>query len=120
MSRKVTTIKELQKAIVAFRDARDWRQFHTPKDCALSLVLEAAEVLEHFQWKKTPEEVEVYVKSAKNEVAEELMDVLYWTLLMSYDLGINVGKSFKKKMIKNAQKYPVDKARGRATKYTKL
>jgi NTP pyrophosphatase (non-canonical NTP hydrolase) len=80
---------DLTKRIIAFRDARDWKQFHNPKDMALSLVLEAAEVMEHFQW-KDKQETELYLQTNKKEVGEELADVLYWVLLMSNDLEIEV------------------------------
>ena|SRR3989338_832946 len=112
-------LEELTKRIIAFRDARDWKQFHNPKDVALSLVLEATEVLEHFQWKNQAE-IEKYVKSNKKEIGEELADVLYWVLLMSHDLKINIKKSLEKKIAKNKVKYPVEKAKGNATKYNKL
>src|SRR3989338_2036279 len=112
-------MKELIAKIIKFRDARDWKQFHNPKDVALSLVLESAEVLEHFQW-KTKEEIEEYVKTAKNEIGEELADVLYWVLLLSNDLEIDVLDALDSKMKKNEQKYPVDRAKGRHTKYTDL
>lgn len=112
-------IQDLTSRIVAFRDARDWKQFHNPKDCAISLALEAAEVLEHFQW-KNKEEMEVYVKTNKAEISEELADVLYWVLLMSKDLDIDVLEALDKKMKKNEDKYPVEKAKGKHTKYTEL
>jgi NTP pyrophosphatase (non-canonical NTP hydrolase) len=112
-------IDELAKKIVAFRDARDWKQFHNPKDVAISLALEASEVLEHFQW-KNKEEIEKYVKTNKGDVGEELADVLYWVLLMSHDLNIDILDALDKKMEKNEKKYPVEKAKGRHTKYTKL
>jgi len=83
---------------------------------AIGLALEAAEVLEHFQW-KNEREMEEYIKIHKKDIGEELSDVLYWVLLMSYDLRIDLVKAFNKKMIKNAQKYPVKEARGRHTKY---
>lgn len=112
-------IEDLTNRILAFRDARDWKQFHNPKDCAISLALEAAEVLEHFQW-KSKEEMDVYVKTNKAEISEELADVLYWVLLMSKDLDIDVLDALDKKMKKNEDKYPVEKAKGKHTKYTEL
>jgi 8-oxo-dGTP pyrophosphatase MutT (NUDIX family)/NTP pyrophosphatase (non-canonical NTP hydrolase) len=115
----VMTIDELQKKVIDFRDKRDWKQFHNPKDLALSLTLEASEVLEHFQW-KSAKEIDNYTKSHKGEIAEELSDVLYWVLLMAYDLDINIVNSFKKKMEQNEKKYPVEKAKGSHKKYTKL
>lgn len=99
--------QELQKQIIAFRDARGWQKAHAPKDSAISLSLEAAELLEHFQW-KTDEQFREYLKTNKDEVADELIDVLYWVLLMCHDLDIDITKEFKRKMSKNAQKYPLD------------
>lgn len=110
---------ELTKKIIAFRDKRDWKQFHNPKDVALSLVLEATEVMEHFQW-KSKEEMEKYIKTNKIEIGEELADVLYWVLLMSHDLNINILEALEKKIIKNEEKYPVEKVRGRHNKYNNL
>ena len=112
-------IDKLKEAVVAFRDARDWKQFHNPKDSAISLALEAAEVLEHFQW-KNKEEMEVYVKEHKDDVAEELADVLYWILLMTNDLDIDISDAFMKKLEKNGEKYPIEKSRGSIKKYTEL
>lgn len=112
-------LDEITKRIVAFRNARDWKQFHNPKDLSLSLVLEATEVMEHFQW-KSKEEIEKYIIEAKGEIGEELADVLYWVLLMSHDLKIDVLSAVDKKMRKNEAKYPVEKAKGKHTKYNKL
>lgn len=112
-------INELTKRIIAFRDTRDWKQFHNPKDLAISLVLEASEVMEHFQW-KNKDEMEKYIKSNKSAIGEELADVLYWVLLMSHDLKINVLNALEKKIEKNEDKYPVEKAKGKHTKYNKL
>ncbi len=110
---------EFTKRIVTFRNARDWKQFHNPKDLSLSLVLEATEVMEHFQW-KNKEEIEKYVVEAKGEIGEELADVLYWVLLMGHDLNIDLLDALDKKMKKNEAKYPVEKVKGRHTKYNKL
>ena len=112
-------IRELTKKVNEFRDARDWKQFHNPKDMALSLCLEAAEVLEHFQW-KNGEALNSYVASHKEELGDELSDVLFWVLQISSDLGIDIGEAFMAKLEKNAQKYPVEKSKGKATKYTEL
>jgi len=112
-------IESLTKKIISFRDARDWEQFHNPKDVAISLSLEAAELLEHFQW-KNPAEIEKHIKTNKSEISEELADVLYWVLLLSHDLKIDPLSALSKKLKKNAKKYPVSKAKGRHTKYTGL
>jgi len=115
----MSNISEITKRIIAFRDARDWKQFHNPKDLALSLVLEASEVMEHFQW-KNPKEIEEYLKTNKTDIGEELADTLYWILLMGNDLGIDVMKALENKIEKNEAKYPVEKAKGKHTKYDKL
>lgn len=112
-------IQKLIEKIIAFRDARNWKQFHNPKDLAISLMLEAAEVVEHFQWKNA-EEMAKHVTEHKEEVAEELADTLYWVLLLSHDLDIDLVGAFDKKMQKSEQKYPVDRAKGKHTKYTEL
>lgn len=112
-------INDLTKRIIAFRNARDWKQFHNPKDVSLSLVLEATELMEHFQW-KSKEEMEKYVIINKTEISEELADVLYWVLLMSHDLKIDVLKALERKIKINEDKYPVSKAKGKHTKYNKL
>jgi NTP pyrophosphatase (non-canonical NTP hydrolase) len=113
------TIEELQKKITEFRDARDWKQFHNPKDIAISLSLEAGELMEHFQW-KNKEEMAKHVKTHKKEISEEMADIFYWVLLASADMEIDLEKAFKEKMKINEKKYPVSKAKGKHTKYTEL
>ncbi len=113
----MSDINQLTERIQNFIKERDWNQFHNPKDLALSLVLESAEVMEHFQWKNN-EEMQEYIKFHKNEIGEELSDVLYWVLLMSHDLDIDIKKAFEDKMLKNEAKYPIDKAKGKHDKYT--
>ena len=113
------SIQRLTQKIVEFRDNRDWKQFHNPKDLALSLVLEASEVLEHFQW-KNGEDIGKHVEKNKEDISEELADVLYWILLISHDLGIDIDKSLERKLEINDKKYPVEKSKGKSTKYNKL
>ncbi|HHT9138867.1 MAG TPA: nucleotide pyrophosphohydrolase [Candidatus Wunengus sp. YC60] len=115
----MSDIKALTEKIVKFRDARDWKQFHNPKDMSLSLVLEATEVMEHFQWRSL-EEMKTYVKSHKHEIGEELADVLYWVLLMSSDLKIDIKDALEKKLRVQEKKYPIEKAKGSHKKYTEL
>lgn len=112
-------LDSMRRRILAFRDARNWKQFHNPKDTAMSLVLEAAELLEHFQWKSS-EEIDNHVKEKHSDVGDELADVLYWVLLISYDLNIDLEKAFEEKMKKNEKKYPVHKSKDKHTKYTDL
>ena len=115
----MSDIERLTKTLLAFRDARDWKKFHKPKDLALSLVLEAAEVLEHFQW-KSEREIENYIKNHKKDIGDELADVFNWVLLLSNNLGIDIVSASESKIKQNEVKYPVEKAKGRATKYDRL
>lgn len=112
-------LQTLTQKVIKFRDERDWAQFHNPKDLALSLMLEAAEVLEIFQWKQADAMAET-VKTRHHELADELADVLYWTLLMAHDLKIDLSSALEAKLAANARKYPVEKAKGSHKKYTQL
>jgi len=113
------TLAELTRLAIQFRDERDWKQFHNPKDMALSLVLESAEVLELMQW-KNGQELQKHLEQKGASLGEELADVLFWVLAMAEDFHIDLGGAFKQKLIKNAQKYPIEKAKGVSTKYTEL
>ncbi len=112
-------IKKITEKIKKFRDERDWLQFHNHKDMALSLVLEATEVLEHFQWKSS-EEVVDHGKVSKEELSDELADVAMYLFELTDNLGIDLKKAIESKLKKNARKYPVEKAKGKHTKYNKL
>ena len=115
----MSDLRKLQDRIVQLRNDRDWQQFHTPKDMAISLSLEASEVLELFQW-KSHEEIEQYLKTHKQDLSDELADALAYLLLIANDLDIDLPQAFEKKMQKNEAKYPVSKAKGKHTKYTEL
>ncbi len=115
----MSELNEFMQKIVAFRDERDWRQFHTPKDLAISLMLEAAEVAEHFQW-KSEEEMREYANSKRDELGDELADVLSYLLLISHEFGIDLAEAFRRKTSKAAEKYPVEKAKGNHKKYSEL
>lgn len=112
-------VDRLTAAVVRFRDERDWKQFHNPKDVALSLLLEAGELLEIFQW-KDPAGVAEAAQARRDDIADELADVLSYALLMAHDLGIDVSAALQAKLRRNALKYPVDKAKGSSSKYTDL
>lgn len=109
-------IKDITRKIIELRDSHYRKQFHNPKDLALSMVLEATDLLEHFQWKST-EEIEQYVNDHKEEIGEVLADVLYWVLLMSHDLKINVIEALGKKIEKNESSYPIEEFEGKRTKH---
>jgi NTP pyrophosphatase (non-canonical NTP hydrolase) len=95
---------------------RDWSQFHDPKNLAISLQLEASEVLELFQWTKDNQ-----IKEGKEfEINDELADVFYWTVMLANHYNIDLVDALAKKMDKNEAKYPIEKARGKADKYTEL
>ena len=113
----MTDLEALQQAVLKFRDDRDWKQFHNPKDCAISLSLEASEFLELFQWKNA-EEIEQMLQSKRVDVEDELADVLYWVLLLAYDLNVNLSDALRAKIEKTEKKYPIEKAKGRHSKYT--
>ncbi len=112
---------DLMRAVVAFRDAREWRQFHNPKDLAISICLEAAELLEPFQWKR-PDEIAAFLAEGENlrRVGQEMADVLILLISMADVLGIDLIEAARAKLEVNAHKYPVERARGSAAKYDAL
>lgn len=107
---------ETIRRVVKFRDDRNWRQFHTPKDLALSLSLEAAELLEVFQWSGA--DLECVEK--RDQIQEELADVLSYCILMADICGFDLDAIMNEKVTRNEAKYPVEKAWGNSTKYTEL
>src|SRR5438270_12800741 len=98
-------ITELTKMILQFRDARNCKQFHNPKDMAISQSLEVAELLELMQWKNGTT-LNDYLQEQQKDVGEELSDILYWVLLIAHDLRIDLGHAFVEKMALNEVKYP--------------
>lgn len=110
---------DILKKIRSFRDERDWMQFHDPKNLAVSISIEAAELLEHFQW-KDEKAVEQYVRNNRGEISDEIADVALYLAELADNLGIDLIKAMENKLEKNAKKYPVAKAKGVATKYNKL
>ena len=107
---------KLTENLLAFRDARDWQQFHNPKDLALSLSIEAAELLECFQWKSA----EVAVEVNKEKIIEELADVAIYLKLMAHELDVDLDEAVRLKIISNEKKYPVEKSKGNSNKYTEF
>ena len=111
----------LHERVRAFRDERDWRRFHTPKDLAVSLSIEAAELLEHFQWRTDAEvTADLADPGRRDEVASEMADVLILLLSAADVVGVDLHAATLAKIEENARKYPVERARGRADKYDKL
>lgn len=108
---------ELLKQLIDFRRERDWEQFHHPKDVAISLAIEAAELLEWFQW-RNPQEIQQMLGTDKREALEdEIADVAVYLSYLCHDLDIDLSQAVQRKMEKNAAKYPVEKVKGRADKY---
>ena len=112
-------LAELQDAVEAFVAERDWAQFHTPKNLALSVAIEAAEIMEHFQW-CTGEESQALAAPKRALVAHEIGDVLIYLLRLARVLDIDPVTAATDKLAQNREKYPVEKAKGRATKYVDL
>ena len=115
----MSDLEKLTKNIIAFRDSRDWKQFHNPKDLAISLTLEAGELLEHFQWKNA-DEVREYLTKNKQDVSDEVADVFNYLILIANELDIDLVKVTAEKLEKSAAKYPVEKSKGNHKKYTEL
>ncbi len=115
------TIEDLQRQVIAFRDARDWRQFHQPKDLALGLQVEAAELAELFLWKTREESRELIGEErARERLAQEMADVLIFLLYLAEETRISLPKAVRRKLATNEQKYPVERARGSAKKWRDL
>lgn len=111
---RTTTPAELREVVRRFVEERNWQQFHTPKNLAMALAIEAAELMEHFQW-LTPQASRAVAGDAEKlaEVQDELADVLCYTLAIANELGIDVTEALHSKMVKNRKKYPVEEYRGR-------
>ena len=110
------TIQTITQKIIAFRDQRNWQQFHNPKDLAISISLEEAELLEVFQW--TGADTQADTKEKMDKIKEELADVLIYSLLMAHELDLDVCKIIQDKLAVNEKKYPVDRSYGSSLKYT--
>lgn len=113
-------LQAIVDALLKFRRERDWEQFHRPKDLAISVVLEAAELLEEFQWKTDAEIKQHLSEGGLENVREEIADIAIYLLLLSNDLGIDLLSAIRGKIRKNEKKYPVAKAKGSSKKYDKL
>ena len=108
--------KETIDEVLKFRDDRNWKQFHNPKDLAISISLEAAELLEVFQWSAA----DTVCEDKKDKIREELADVLNYCILLCHQIGVNPKQIVLDKMKISEKKYPVEKAKGKSTKYNKL
>lgn len=121
MSQASPSVSDLTRQLIAFRDARDWQQFHSLKDLILSLNLEASELLELAQWKSESDfEEEAQEAVMQQRLREECADVFLYLLLIAERAGIDIQQAAAEKIKANGKKYPVEKSRGTATKYNKL
>src|SRR3954471_3533049 len=116
-----TTVSTLKTRVLAFARERDWEQFHSPKNLSMALAAEAGELMEHFLW-ATPEQSQAIARDPvkRSKIADELADVVIYALEFANATGLDVSASIHAKMAANAKKYPVEKAKGRAEKYTEL
>jgi dCTP diphosphatase len=114
MTDSTTTVADLKQLVAGFVAERDWRRFHAPKNLSMSLAIEAAELMEHFQW-ISPEQSRHMADDPDRlaEVGDELADVICYALAMANELGLDLSTAVRSKMVKNKQKYPAEEYRGR-------
>lgn len=109
----MSDISDLTKKLIAFRDARDWKQFHNPKDLAIALSIESAELLEAFLWKSSEQ-------GSQEKIKEELADILAYAFLLANECGLDIAEIVTAKIEANNLKYPADKVKGSAKKYNEI
>ena len=115
------SIVELQSLVKSFCEARDWDQFHGPKDLAIGVITEASELLEHFRFLSDEQALELLNNpQQKEEIEDELADVLFFLLRFSQRFEVDIAQALSRKIVKSEKKYPVEKAKGNNRKYTKL
>ena len=119
IKKNMSDIKKITEKIKKFCNDRDWIQFHDSKSMAASIVIEAAELLEHFQWRNR-DEVQEYIKKNKKEIGDEIADIAIYLFELTDNLGLDLVKIMEKNLRENNKKYPVKKAKGKHTKYNKL
>ena len=112
-------MQELTNEIIKFRDDRDWKQFHDPKNLAEAISIEAAELQEIFLWKTVEESKKIAVEK-RERIGEELADIFNFGMLLAHEAGIDIEKAILRKIEHNNRKYPMEKAKGSAKKYTEL
>ncbi len=121
MSDGKTTVGEMRERVLAFARERDWEQFHSPKNLSMALAAEAGELMEHFLWVEAKDSAAPLADPKKREqIEDEIADVVIYALEFANIGGIDLAKAIEAKLAKNAAKYPVEKARGSAKKYTEL
>ncbi len=118
---KETKIQDIKDYVKKYCDDRDWDQFHNPKELAIGIITEAAEVLEHFRFKSEKEMDEFFKDPKKREdIEDEMADVLYFLCRLAQKYDVDLSEAFKRKMAKSEKKYPVEKARGSSKKYNEF
>lgn len=121
MNDTTTTVGEIKARVQAFVHERDWEQFHAPKNLSMALAAEAAELMEHFLWSTSEASRDVVQEPLKRaKIAEELADIVIYAIEFANVTGMDLASVIEAKMAANAKKYPVEKAKGRADKYTEL
>ncbi len=116
-----THIQVIKDSVLAFARERDWEQFHSPKNLSMAIAAESAELMEHFLWQSREQSItDVELPKIRAMVEEELADILIFAIEFANVTGIDVTTAIRNKMKRNAEKYPVEKARGRSDKYTEL
>lgn len=121
MTDATATVGELRERVLAFARARDWEQFHSPKNLSMALAAEAGELMEHFLWTESKTSAAALTDPAKREeIEDEIADVVIYALEFANIGGIDLARAIGAKLAKNAAKYPVEKSRGRSVKYTEL
>lgn len=113
------SISELTRQICAFRDARDWKQFHSPKDLAVAITAEAGELLQHFVWQTNTQSVERAIQR-RDDIASEMADIAILLMEFAEVVDINLGDAVAAKLARNEERYPADKAFGSNKKYNEL
>ena len=116
-----TGLQEIKDRVLAFARERDWEQFHSPKNLSMAIAAEAAELMEHFLW-QSPDQSRSDMEEARlrEKVEQELADIFIFAIEFANVTGMDIAAIIEEKMSRNAEKYPVDKARGRSEKYTEL
>jgi len=112
-------LEEIIGKVIEFRNKRNWKKFHNPKNLAISISIEANELLEHFQWKDLKDSKE-YAEKNKDKISSEIADIIIYLLYLCHDLNINLVDSINKKLKENNSKYPVSKSKGKSLKYNQL
>lgn len=114
MNDQTTTIRELKDAVADFVEARDWRQFHDPKNLAMSIAIESAELMEHFQWLRSDQvSPDAWSDETRQDITDELADILCFALSFANAADIDIASAVRAKMVKNEKKYPKEKFHGR-------